>query len=269
MISPGELTLRVVADQAGRTRTAVVQQRYPQRMTTPLYCDEQFPDAAVVCVQSPSGGTFSDDDLQTVVEAGTRTHLRLTTQAATQVFAGTGAGAGHRLSFAVGPGAVVEYLPKSMIPHSDSRYTQMLDVELDTEGCYLGWEALAAGRLGHGERFRFHTYDSTVRVGVTGRTVARDRLLLERPSAARLIDADYLATLLVVAPAAGCSALLTELRGLITGFPADMRCGASELPVAAGVLVRITTDSAPDLARVQAVLLETTRHFLLKRSLSL
>lgn len=269
MIAPGELTLRVVADDAGRTRTALMQQRYPQRMTAPLYCDELFPDAAVVCVQSPSGGTFSDDDLRTTVCTEAGTHLRLTTQAATQVFAGPGPGARHRLSFRVHAGSVLEYLPRTLIPHADSRYTQVMDIEIDGWGSYLGWEAVAAGRLGHGERFSYRSFDSTLRVVVDGRTVARDLILLESPSAARLVDADYLATLMVVAPNADVGALLTELRTLITRFPAGALCGATELPSAAGVLVRMTTDSAPDLASAQTVLLEATRRFLPQRSLSL
>jgi urease accessory protein len=256
-ILPGELTLRVVADDAGRTRTAALHQRYPQRMTAPLYSDPLFPDAAVVCVQSPSGGTFSDDELTTTVHAEPGSHLQLTTQAATQVFAGTGAGARHRITFRVDAGAVLEYLPKTLIPHTGSRYTQVMDVDVDVRGCYVGWEALAAGRIGHGERFRYRSYDSTVRVTVEGRTVARDLVLLEPPSAARLIDADYLATLLVVAPAADSAALLDDVREVLSAEPV---CGgASELPSAVGILVRITTDNAPDVHRVQRGLLAAVR----------
>ncbi|MGB3482116.1 MAG: urease accessory protein UreD [Mycobacterium sp.] len=256
-IRPGALTLRVVADATGRTRTALMQQRYPQRMTTPLYCDETYPDAATVCVQSPSGGTFSDDDLTTTVQAEPGSHLRLTTQAATQVFSGSGHGARHRLSFGVDRAATLEYLPKTLIPHADSHYTQVMDIDVDAAGCYIGWEALAAGRLGHGERFRYHSYNSAVRIVVDGRTVARDLVLLEPPSAARLVDADYLATLLVVAPATDSAALLDAVRHVLAASP--VRGGASELPAAVGVLVRITTDHAPDLHRIQQLLLDTVR----------
>lgn len=259
MIGPGELMLRVVVDDAGRTRAAATHQRYPQRMAAPLYSDPTFPDAAVVCVQSPSGGTFSDDDLATTIQAGPHSHLRLITQAATQVFAGTGPGTRHRLSFRVEAGATVEYLPKTAIPHRDSSYTQVLDIELDATGCYLGWEALAAGRLGHGERFRYGRYDSSVRVIVDGRTVARDRILLEPPSAAALVGADYLATLLVVAPDADSAALLARVRQVLDDLPTEMHGGASALPDDVGVLARITTDSAPNLQRVQLQLMAAVR----------
>lgn len=257
MIAAGTLALRVVVDGTGRTRAAEMQQRYPQRMTAPLYHDEAFPDAAMVCVQSPSGGTFSDDDLTTTVHAESGSHLRMTTQAATQVFAGRGLGSRHRIEFRVDGDAVLEYLPKTLIPHTGSRFTQLMDVGVDARGCYLGWEALAAGRIGHGERFRYRSYDSTVRVSVSGRTVARDLVMLEPPSAARLVDADYLATLMVVAPSADTAALLDDVRGVLSGAP--VHGGASELPSAVGVLARITTDHAPDLHRTQQMLLNAVR----------
>jgi len=265
-IYPGQLKLRVVADGTGRTRTAVLQQRYPQRMTASLHCDELFPDAAVVCVQSPSGGTFSDDDLETTVSAGPGTHLRLTTQAASQVFAGPGSGASHRLSFRIEAGGILEYLPKTLIPHAGSRYSQLIEIDLDATGCYLGWDALAAGRLGHGERFAYGSYDSSLRLSVDGRTVARDRQRLEPPSAARLLGADYLATFLAVAPTADCAALVSRIRQALNDLPATIRTGAGELPDSAGILVRMTTDSAPDLRRAQALVLDEVRDQLLIRT---
>lgn len=257
MIASGTLALRVVADGSGRTRAAEMRQRYPQRMTTPLYHDEAFPDAAMVCVQSPSGGTFSDDDLTTTVHAEPGSHLRLTTQAATQVFAGRGAGSRHRIHFRVDPDATLEYLPKTVIPHDGSRFTQTMEVDVDPCGRFVGWEALAAGRIGHGERFRYRSYDSAVRICVSGRTVARDLVLLEPPSAARLVDADYLATLLVVVPAADTATLLDDVRAVLSA--AAVHGGASELPSAVGVLARITTDHAPDLHRTQQALLDAVR----------
>lgn len=263
MIASGTLAVRVVADDTGRTRNAAVQQRYPQRMTAPLYCDPAFPHAAFICVQSPSGGTFSDDDLSTTLVADPGTHLRVSTQAATQVFAGSGPGARHHFTFTVGPGAVLEYLPRTTIPHASSRYLQVMDVEVDATGCYLGWEAVAAGRLGHGERYRYLSYDSTVRISVAGRTVARDLILLEPPSAARLVGADYLATLMVVAPDADSAALLETVRTVVADLPTSVYCGASQLPSEVGILVRMTTDHAPELHRAQQLLLDAVRERLL------
>lgn len=199
MIAPGELTVHTAADATGRTRITDLRQRYPQRVTTALHTDAEFPRAAVLCVQSPSGGTFSDDDLHTAVRCTPGTHLHLTSQAATQVFAGSGPGARHRIEFTVDAGAVLEYLPKTIIPQSDSMFTQTLDVDVEDGGVYIGWDAIAAGRIAHGERFRYAAIDNSFTVRSQGRVLARDR---QRITGAHTLDGDYLATLLVVTPGA-------------------------------------------------------------------
>ena len=157
-----------------------MRQRYPQRVTTALHTDADYPRAAVLCVQSPSGGTFSDDDLQTTVHCAEGTHLHLTSQAAT-----------------VDTGAVLEYLPKTIIPQSDSTFTQSIELDVDEGGTYIGWDAIAAGRIAYGERFRYAGVDNSFTVRVQGRVIARDRQLI---TARAGLDSDYLATLLIVTP---------------------------------------------------------------------
>lgn len=260
-ISPGELGIDVVADAAGRTRTASLRQRYPQRVTMPMHCDPDHPGAATLCVQSPSGGAFSDDELRTSVRCGPGTHLHLTTQAATQVFAGDGLGARHRLVFTVQSGAVLEYYPGTVIPHADSTFTQRIDIDIEPGGVYLGWEALAAGRIAHGERFSYARYDSAFIVRVDGRAAARDRQVV-RPPAGCPLDDDYLATFLVVAPGRSTDALLERVR-LLLDHVEGCSGGAGRLPDGAGVFVRLTATNAPDLLRARRHLFDAARGELL------
>ena len=264
-IQPGERGIEVVADSAGRTRTASLRQRYPQRVTMPLHCDPTHPGAVTLCVQSPSGGTFSDDDLRTAVVCRGGSHLRLTTQSATQVFAGDGAGARHRLDFTVDRDAVLEYYPGTVIPHTDSTFAQTIDVDVETGGLYLGWEAVAAGRIAHGERYGYRTFDSAILARVDGRAVARDRQMI-RPGvdALCLLEGDYLATLLVVAPGSDIEALLGRLRATL-----EDRSGCSgaagRLPSQAGVFIRLVAQRAPDLHRARTDLFAAARAELLHR----
>ncbi|TVY05107.1 urease accessory protein UreD [Mycolicibacterium porcinum] len=266
MIAPGELTVHVGADATGQTRITSLHQRYPQRVTTALHSDDRFPNAAVLCVQSPSGGTFSDDDLSTTVVCAPGSHLVLTTQAATQVFAGDGPGARHRLRFTVHSGAVLEYLPKTLIPQSDSLFTQTLDVDVAEGGRYVGWDAVAAGRIAHGERFRYSRVDTAVTVRSGDRVIARDRQRFS-PGAAILLDGDYVATQLVITPGqpAALETVRTALRSL-----SGVRSGAGELPYRSGVFVRLTADEAPALRQAQQALHTAVRGFVptsqLKRS---
>ncbi len=256
MIAPGELTIHVGADATGRTRVTTLRQRYPQRVTTVLYSDHRFPCAAVLCVQSPSGGTFSDDELHTTVVCAPGSHLVLTTQAATQVFSGDGPGSRHRLHFTVQAGAVLEYLPKTIIPQADSLFTQTTDVDVAEGGTYLGWEAVAAGRIAHGERFRYAGVDTAVTVRSGGRTIARDRQRFT-PAAAATFDGDYVATQLLVTP--GRAQELTGVRTVLTGLT-QVRGGAGELPHRAGIFTRLTTARAPELHLAQQALHAAARN---------
>lgn len=250
MIEPGELTMHAGTDAAGITRLTDLRQRYPQRVTTALHTDADHPHAAALCVQSPSGGTFSDDDLQTTVRCAPGSHLQLTSQAATQVFAGAGPGARHRLRFTVDAGAVLEYLPKTIIPQADSSFTQKMDLEIADGAVYIGWEAIAAGRIAHGERFRYAVIDNAFTVRVQGRVIARDRQLITSRSG---LDGDYLATLLIVTPGRSPAPALAAVRATLAEHPAVLG-GAGELPDRAGVFARLTAGQAPELNAVRAAL---------------
>jgi urease accessory protein len=259
MIAPGELTVHTLADATGITRIAELRQRYPQRVTTALHTDAEYPRAAVLCVQSPSGGTFSDDDLQTTVHCAGNTHLHLTSQAATQVFAGTGPGARHRLRFTVEADAILEYLPKTIIPQTDSTFTQSIDLDVAESGTYIGWDAIAAGRIAHGERFRYATIDNSFTVRVGGRVIARDRQLITAQAG---LDNDYLATLLIVTPGLPPEPALAAVRAVLSMHPGVLG-GAGELPHRAGVFARLTASRAPELSRVCRALHAAARHSVL------
>ncbi|MGB3354461.1 MAG: urease accessory protein UreD [Mycobacterium sp.] len=264
-IVAGELGINVVADASGRTRATSLRQCYPQRVTMPLRCDPDHPGAATLCVQSPSGGAFSDDELRTTVRCHPGTHLHLTTQAATQVFAGHGPGARHQLSFSVLAGAVLEYYPGTVIPHAGATFCQRLDVDVARGGVYFGWEAVAAGRIAHGERFGYDCYDSAFVVRVDGRPVGRDRQVI-RPRTAGvggcLIEGDYLATFVAVAPGRAVDGLLAEVRRILIGLD-DCRGGAGRLPADTGVFVRLGARHAPALQRARRALFHASRAALL------
>lgn len=267
MSCPGTLHVEVIADCTGKTRTRRLEQSYPQRVTAPLYVDTE-PGIAFLCVQSPSGGIFADDALQTTVSATEGGHLLLTSQSATQVFdSAVGAGASHAQRFHVGHDAVVEYVPREIIPHAQARYRQLTRVEVCSGGVFLGWDVLAAGRIARGERHRYRSVCARVEVSVDGRTVARDAVRLDHgtcESRARLVGGDYLATLMIVAPGRDVAPLHHDIAAY---FDAQgLVGGVGTLPADAGLLVRIVGASAPGLRRAAAHLVGLHRRHLLRLS---
>lgn len=259
-MTAGALHVDLVGDPTGRTRVSRLVQQFPQRVTAPMYLDADDPHRAYLCVQNPSAGVFPGDRLSTRVTAGPGTGLYLTSQSATQVFAPHAGSADDvavaDFDFCVADGAVVEYVPKTVIPQSASRYRQHTSVSVETGGVFIGWESVAAGRIGHGERFRYHSYDVRTTVRCDGVVLARDRMLL-RPAVAdptgsgMLCGYDYLGSMIVVAPGGDVAGLMELLR---TADTREVLCGVSALPGGVGATVRVLAHRAPVLAEAEQAL---------------
>lgn len=231
-----------------------------------MYLDDIDAGRMFVCVQNPTAGAFPDDDLYTQVRAARGSRLYMTTQAATQVFAGTGT-ATHSYSFRIAADAYVEYIAKPLIPHTDSRYHQRIHAEVQSTGVLVIGETVAAGRLAHGEAFSFEAVrlDTTISVNATVR--ARDVLRLEPqsvpPNRPGIFGQHrYLSTFTAIAPAADLNQLTAsldeELRTLtgVTG-------AASTLPDDSGSLVRFLSDRAPVVSAAMDALTRRARFTLL------
>ncbi len=81
--------------------------------------------------------------------------MRLTTPSATRVYRTRGQPAVQETHIRIGEGASLEYLPDHVIPHRDSRFHQSLRVDMGRGSRAIFWDALAAGRVAHGERWNF------------------------------------------------------------------------------------------------------------------
>ena len=159
---------------------------------------------AYLMLLNPTGGLVGGDCLSTqiVLEAGTR--VCLTTPSATRVYRTRDQPAVQDTVIQVREGASFEFLPDHVIPHRDSRLQQSLRVEMGRGSRAIFWDALAAGRVAHGERWNFHEVDSKTSIYVCGWPIFLNRTKI-RPADAdpkRLGFAEefnYLATLAIVA----------------------------------------------------------------------
>jgi urease accessory protein len=241
----GLLELAFCRDPGGRSVLRARRQRFPLRMTTPLYLDPAAPEMAFVYVQNPTGGVFAGDRLLTsvVADAGVRVHL--TTQSATKLYRMERAEALQELHFQVADGAYVEHIPDPLIPQAGSRYRQTTRVELDADAMFVSAETIAPGRRAYGERFAFELLEIAVELRCDGRELCADRLVME-PFRARLDRAgvlgssDYLVSLLVLAPSADSGALAARIDAAV----AEHGGAAGELPNGAGALVRALAPNA-------------------------
>jgi urease accessory protein len=241
--------LELVADVAadGRTYLAERRQRFPLRMTTPLYLDPDRPEMAFVYVQNPTGGLFEGDDHLISLSARHGALVHLTTQAASKAYRSAEGQARQRVELAVSAGAFVEYVPDPLIPHAGARFQQELVASVESGGALIVAETVAPGRVAFGEAFDYTSLSLSTRISRDADETAFDALVLEpgeldprRPGV--LGRYSYLASLFAVASLGDHEALARSIAGAVEHEP-DCLVGVAELPSGLGVLVRMLAHS--------------------------
>jgi urease accessory protein len=241
--------LELVADvtSGGRTYLSRRCQRFPLRITAPLYLDPTRRGMAYVYMQNPTGGLFEGDDHLISLTARPGTLVHLTTQAASKVYRCDGSSARQRIDLAVAAGAFAEYVPDPLIPHAGAQFEQELVADVEPDGALIATETLAPGRVAFGEEFEYTRLRLSTRISCAGQEAAVDSLVLEpgkrQPCRAGVLgDYAYVASLFAVAPRRDCEALARTVSEAIEGI-ADCLSAAAILPSNSGVLARILAPS--------------------------
>ena len=243
----GLLELELARRGDGRTGVVSRRQRFPLRMTVPMYLDAAVPELPFIYVQNPAGGLFPDDDLLVSLDVAADACVHLTTQSATKVYAGSGPGARQNTRVVLAPGAYAEVMPDTLIPQADASVEQQLSVELGEGAALVASELLAPGRHHRGERFRYERVRlSTAVREAGGRELCVDALEFEparrSPSAPGLLGAEaYLGTLLVAAPHLDVERLAAAVDDELAILE-EASGGAGTLPSDCGVGVRVIAE---------------------------
>jgi urease accessory protein len=205
---------------------------------------------AEVVVLNVAGNVLGGDVVELDVAAGCATHVRLRTVGATRVHRGsTGVAARSQVTLRVESGALLEYLPDELIPHTAAWFEQQTTVHLARGGHAIVAEVVAPGRFHHGEAFTYRRLALHLRAMYAGLPVVCDRLLLEPATwffgrRAVVGPFTHVATLYALGPRAD-GELAAELHRLVT------ECGLHGSATAgdrAAVIVRVLGQSAYALA---------------------
>lgn len=248
-VTAAEGLLELVADVTldGRTYLSRRRQRFPLRLTTPLYLDPARRGMAFVYVQNPTGGLFEGDDHAISLTARPGALVHLTTQAASKAYRADRGCARQRLELAVSAGAFAEYVPDPLIPHAGARFEQELAADVEPGGALIVTETVAPGRVAFGEAFQYTSLSLSTRISSDGQETAVDTVLLQpseldprRPGI--LGGYAYLASLFAVAPGADSEALVRTISDAVRHAP-DCLVASAALPSGSGVLARILARS--------------------------
>jgi urease accessory protein len=176
--------LRLRFDRRG-SATVVAGCRYtlPLQVLAPVALDDP---AAVVSMLNPTGGLVGGDRLSIDVDVAAGAHAVLTTPSATRVYRTEGEETIQSVRLAIGPHAVVEWVPDHTIPFAGSALRQTIDVELDETAGLVLVDAFSAGRIALGEAWRFSVLDSAISIRDQHGWLLYDRFVLRgRPGVVR------------------------------------------------------------------------------------
>jgi urease accessory protein len=205
---------------------------------------------AVVVVLNIAGNVLGGDVVELEVAAGCDTQVRLRTVGATRVHRGsTGVAARSQVTLRVDSGALLEYLPDELIPHTAAWFEQQTTVHLALGGHAIVAEVVAPGRFHHGEAFAYRRLALRLHALYAGLPIVCDRLILE-PAAwsfgrrAVVGPFTHVATLYALGPRAD-GELATELHRLVADRGLH---GSATAGDRAAVIVRVLGHSAYTLA---------------------
>lgn len=212
-------------------RTVLVHRAHegPLVVQKPLY-----PEGDVVCqciVIHPPGGIAGGDRLDLDIEAGAGAFAQLTTPGAAKWYRAGGHDSGAGTRIRAGAGAVVEWMPQGNIVFRGAQARATLQVELQGDAVFLGWDISCLGRTASAETFDAGTWRQRIDVRRDDALIWSERAVVTGASAAMsspsgLNGAPVFGTLLVVADAIDNS-LLAACRGraplsgdgVVTRFP--------------------------------------------------
>jgi urease accessory protein len=224
----------------------------PLQVMAPM---ERADGSAYVVLLNNGGGLVGGDSMRIEIELGAGSRVAITTASAGKVYRSAGAAATHETIIHLGAGARLDYLPDHLIPYADAALVQRLSVVMERGSHAIFYAAMAAGRIGRGERFAFRRIEDSIAVWYAGRPILLSRAIMEPATrtlsgAGLMEDFDYIASMVVAGESSGewgaiASGLQTRLENR------ELSGGASPL-AADGCLVRWMAPGAETLRRSAA-----------------
>ncbi len=242
------------AKRDGRTIIAKSHCTTPWHLLPPIYLDDT--GTAYTLLVNPSGGLVGGDRLSIDMRVDEGAHVLISAPSANRVYRSEGEISAQDIELAVGPGAILEWLPEQTIPFAGSRFRQKLHTTLAPGATIVLWDAVASGRMARGERWAFAALENDIRITTASGAALVERYMLDPTTNLGAVglaaDWDYVASLYVVNDAVTpevWSQLETRI-GLVLDEQAQQVLGGVSQPAVPGIAVKLLAKSAADLTRM-------------------
>lgn len=249
--SAAQLALRF-GSANGLTYLASQRVAYPFHLGRSLHMPGDPVDMPTYYVQSCSGGIFEHDRLGWQVDLAAGGKLHLSTAASTVVHSMTGGDAEQAVTFQLGAGSLLEYLPDPVILFPGARYRNRLTLRAEDSACAIAWDAVIAhdpqglGRM-------FDCMDSELRIVCADEDApcALDRYRIAgtaQRAALPGVTGQYTChgSMVVLMPREAVAGLCETLRTALAQCE-DVYAGAASLPRQRGAWVRVLARDAAAL----------------------
>src|SRR5690242_4298754 len=134
--------------------------------------------AAHLILMHSTAGLFGGDELECSIRVERGARVLLTQQSATKVHPSGGRAAIQKNRVVVERNAELQLYLEPVIPFADSIVRQTTQIDVETGGRLVFWEAFMPGRVGRGERWQFQELASETHLLLDGRPVYLDRFRL-------------------------------------------------------------------------------------------
>ncbi|MFR2010206.1 MAG: urease accessory protein UreD [Christensenellales bacterium] len=155
-------TLRLsAASKDGKTIIDDVYFTSPYKILPPFYNDNsQFASTMIISV---SAGLMEGDRQDVFIHAKENANLLCTSQAFEKIHKMNNGEAGRTIKLTVDSNATLWYEPLPVIPFADSAFTNQIDISLnDNTSRFALTDIISAGRIAHGEAFKYKYYNSLI-----------------------------------------------------------------------------------------------------------
>jgi len=248
-----------------RSVLRTLHRRAPLIVQQALYWDEEMPGLPCVSIISNAGGILQGDRNIIEIDMAADAQAHVTTQSATRIHEMDANYASQTQQLTLAAGSYLEYIPRPIIPHKNSRFIQSTHISIDPTATLVYSEIMMPGRkyYGDGEIFQYKLFSSTVEAKrPDGQSLFTEKFVLE-PGVNDLARMGAMGSfhvfgnVIVLTPKEQADALL-EATTPAFDHENQIAYGASRLPNDAGIIFKVLAmESAPVMAKIREFWSET------------
>ena len=150
--------LQLLLEEDDERKKTIIKEKFcrvPLYVQRALYLEESIPSMVYIYIISPSGGILQGDRYRIDITLKKNSYAHITTQSATRVYKMERDFATQMVNIVVDDGCYFEYIPEQVIPFRNSRFYQIVDLNVHENSTMVYSEMIVPGRVASGEVFEY------------------------------------------------------------------------------------------------------------------